>query len=364
MSAGRVSTSTEADLSGCSCWTDIDGLLWQEVNPHLIPCHRLDLPSKYGSCPPFLLPLSLYHPSMHRSLLLLPFLTHSIRLGSSGSPVGPYKRRNSLEVKFLPLDLWAKLWVFDCLYTASNLSHYTSRETVCLCIIRSIHQAGELGSNSPAVVTLIHLSRYGFQCIDADRQLSFTLFIPHFLLSCTNCWLKTSAVCSKLVSHCEYGNVSVSVQAVSVWLVFWWTSDLKHFLSLWCKTQQYSLQLSFANGILSCFVMGIRMKRILGNVSCGGKSPEGLVDVRSHFDNNTVFLDTAWTLNAADLGQLKRIRAYSEYGGTMRPQQLLSLKLVAPCSSVSQGQTAFTAQAASHLIHGILIHPSSIVMKA
>lgn len=71
--------------------------------------------------------------------------------------------------------------------------------------------------------------------------------------------------------------------------------------------------------------MGIRMKRILGNVSCGGKSPAGLVDVRSHFDNNTVFLDTAWTLNAADLGQLKRIRAYSEYGGTMRPQQLLSL---------------------------------------
>lgn len=51
MSAGRVSTSTEADLSGCSCWTDIDGLLWQEVNPHLILCHRLDLPSKYGSCP-------------------------------------------------------------------------------------------------------------------------------------------------------------------------------------------------------------------------------------------------------------------------------------------------------------------------
>lgn len=66
-------------------------------------------------------------------------------------------------------------------------------------------------------------------------------------------------------------------------------------------------------------------KGFLGNVSCGGKSPEGLVDVRSRLDSNTVFLDTAWTLNAADLGQLKRIRACSEYGGTMSPQQLLSL---------------------------------------
>lgn len=134
------------------------------------------------------------------------------------------------------------------------------------CDLRSTHgwRVEELGSNSPAVVTLVHLSRYGFQCIDADRQLSFTLFTPHFLLSCTNCWLKTSSVCSKLVSHCEYENVSVSVQAVSVWLVFWWTSDLKHFLSLWCKIQQHSLSLSFGNDILSCFVMGFVYL-------CGGK---------------------------------------------------------------------------------------------
>lgn len=65
--------------------------------------------------PPFLLPLSLYHPSMHRSLLLLPCLTHSIRLGSSGSPVGPYKRRNSFEVKFFAFGCMSKivsLWLF------------------------------------------------------------------------------------------------------------------------------------------------------------------------------------------------------------------------------------------------------------
>lgn len=93
-SAEHVTSSAEADLSDCSWWTYIKGVLWSELKPASDPVTMTESEFYVWKLPVLLLRMFLHHPSIVLSCCsFTPFLAHYIRLVNVGPLKGPCNKR-------------------------------------------------------------------------------------------------------------------------------------------------------------------------------------------------------------------------------------------------------------------------------